>query len=119
MWLQDIKYRFYIYGAILGILVAILVVATNTVILDMQNNEIEHTKTITIIGKICPHNLFGSNLGKIQDSDDVIYFIDPSKCNEYIIGSTRNISYHKIHQVLSMKMFDFNRVSGKYGGWDH
>lgn len=113
------KYKPFVYGAISGILFAVFLLILSVGIIDHLNNIETYNKTITINGKICEDNFLDGHFVKIQDQDDITYFIDPTKCSDYTIGNTVNISYHKIHQLYSLSQFDFNRVSGKYGGWDY
>jgi len=74
-------------------------------------NDIILTKQITIVGKICPISMVA---GKIQDSENNIYFIPLSECNNYTVNSTRTIQYNHIKQLTIGNWSDFDRIIGDY-----
>jgi len=111
---QRIKTNPYILGAISGCIFAILLIICCAVITDIENNKMVYNKTIIVTGKLCPVSV---DAGKIQDENKETYFIPLTSCDNFTIGTPSHINYNKIHQVLSFKEFDFNRVTGRYGGW--
>ena len=109
-------------AVILGILTAVaiillLLVASEWV--QSEENKIIHTADITISGKVCSDQVASSTISKIQGTDGTVYFIPNMKCDSYIVGSNRTITYNHIcnlpvREPGPLAYTCFNRSVGDY-----
>jgi hypothetical protein len=105
-------WRYFVYGAISGIMVGLLI--TGILLCwsnGLQNNEI-HSKTITISRILCGDEVLGSNLSKLIDTEGNRYFINSYEdCEKFGKGDLVKINYTHTHQLLSIgSYFDFESI---------
>jgi hypothetical protein len=106
-------YKAMILGALTAIIIIFGLLIASSFIINNEK-EVYHTTNITVSGKICNDNVFGSVVSKIQGDDGILYFIPNSDCDLYPIGRSGMIFYNHVCQGAMPETFCFNKTVGDY-----
>jgi len=79
-----------------------------------ESNNKYHTVNITITGKICNEEGFGSHMSKIQGEDGITYWIPNEDCSLYPIGSSGMMFYQHVEGLSMFSNGAFNRTIGNW-----
>lgn len=104
--------RVVFIGAVIA-LAFLIMSASSLYFSNAESNNKFHTVDITITGKICNEDAFGSRISKIQGSDGIVYWILNEDCNLYPVGSSGMMFYQHV-ESLSMFGGTFNRTIGDW-----
>jgi hypothetical protein len=98
-----------------SLIVIVLVICPVSLYFNIEErNSKYHTVNITITGKICNEEAFGTHLSEIQGSDGITYWIPNEDCSLYPIGSHGMIFYQHIEGLSMFSDSAFNRTIGDW-----